>query len=358
MKIGIDIQTTLGQKTGFGFYVSNLVRELKKVDRDNEYFLFRPKQDEDLSAPKRFLWDQVILPRKAKEAKVDILHQPAFSAPIFYRGKVVVTVHDIIAILFGEDIPFGSRLYFARWMPFSYRRADFIITVSQSTKNDLVSHLGIEEEKIKVIYEAPSETFFKKIPQKEIDKVKQKYQTGKNFLLHIGTLNPRKNLEFLVSVFAEITKTFPQYNLVITGKRGWYYESLFRLVKKLDLGKKVVFPGYVPDEDTPALYQGATIFLFPSLYEGFGLPPLEAMASGVPVVSSNTSSMPEVVAGAGVLLSPKDKSGWVEAIRGLLENKTLLRELQRKGKRQATLFSWQKTALETKKVYEDLSHHY
>ena len=133
MRIGIDIQTTLGQKTGFGFYVSNLITYIKKTDKKNRYFFFKPDANMDLSAPKRFIWDQFKIPALARKEKLNILHQPCFSAPIFYRGKVVVTVHDLIARLFGNDIPFFSRLFFAKWMPFSYKFADKIITISEHT---------------------------------------------------------------------------------------------------------------------------------------------------------------------------------------------------------------------------------
>lgn len=353
MKIGIDVQTALGQKTGFGFYVQNLVKNLKSIDRKNQYYLFRPQSEKDLSAPQRFLWDQWAFPRLAKEKSVNILHQTCFSAPIFYRGKVVVTVHDLIARLYGSDIPLYSRQYFGKWMPFSYKFADKIIAISENTKKDIIDLLKISPQKIRVIHLAAGEEFRPVKNKKKIAIVKEKYKTGERYLLHVGTLNPRKNLEFLIKVFGQIVLDFPEYNLVVTGKRGWYYEGLFKLVNDLNLKDKVIFTGYVEDQDSPYLYNGAALFLFPSLYEGFGLPPLEAMNCGVPVISSNTSSMPEVIGQAGILLSPKDQESWVGAIKKVLSDSILRKTMIKQGLVQAKNFSWEKCARETLKIYEE-----
>lgn len=350
MRIGIDTQTTLGQKTGFGFYVSPLVRQLKKIS-GHRFLLFAPETEHDFSAPQRFIWDQFILPSRAAAAKVDILHQPAFSAPIFYPGKVVVTVHDLIAIFFGEEIPFFSRQYFGRWMPFSYRFADHIIAISENTKKDIVSTLRIPEDKITVIYEAPPDGFKPVRDPARLRAITRKYGTGGRYLLHIGTLNPRKNLEFLIEVFANLRRQLPDLNLVIAGKPGWYYEGLFKQVKDLGLSSQVKFLGYLPDQDKPALLSGAYAFVFPSRYEGFGLPVLEAMACGCPVVVADLSSLPEVVGDAGILLKPDSKAAWVKALKSLARHE-LRQQFVVKGLKQAKKFSWQKSAEQTIKVYE------
>lgn len=352
MKIGIDIQTTLGERTGFGYYASYLTEHLQKIRSRHCYVFFKPKAKEDFSAPRRFIWDQIILPRVALKEKVDILHQPAFSAPIFYPKKLVVTVHDVIAVLFPRDIPLGARLYFGRWMPFSYRRADKIIAVSHHTKKDLVKHLELPPQKIIVIYEAAGEKF-KKLPRVQVETIKKKYQTGSNYILTVGTLSPRKNLDFLIKVFARVRAKFTNVNLLITGKWGWYYEGLFSLAKKLGIDNKVIFTGYVNDDDLPALYNGAMAFVFPSIYEGFGLPPLEAMACGTPVVASSTSCIPEIVGEGGILLPFKEKE-WVSTLSRLLKSPPLREKFSRLGRKQARKFSWQETARQTIKVYESL----
>jgi glycosyltransferase involved in cell wall biosynthesis len=354
MKIGIDTQTVLGQKTGFGFYVKNLVDNLKKIDKNNQYVLIKPNTDKDLNAPKRFIWDQFKVPIIAKKNKVDILHQPCFSAPVFYSGKIIVTIHDLIAIFYSQDIPFFSRQYFGKWMPYSYRFADKIICDSYNTQKDVISILGISEEKTKVIPLAVSGEFVPISDKAKIDQIKQKYNTGDKYFFHVGTLSPRKNLEFLINVFYEISKKHQEYKLIITGKKGWYYEGLFNLSKKLNLKDRVIFTGYIDDQDKPFLYNGAKLLLFPSLYEGFGLPPLEAMSCMIPVISSNTSSMPEVIGNGGVLLSPRDKDGWVKEIDSLITNRPRYQKLANLAYQQSKKFSWEKTARETLEVYKEV----
>ncbi len=355
MKIAIDTQTTFGRKTGFGFYVSNLIQNLERIDKKNEYYFLKPESDHDFSTPQRLIWDQLTVPRMARAVGADILHQPCFSTPIFYSGKVVVTIHDLISVFFGYNIPFWSRQFFGRWMPFSYRFADHLIAVSEHTKKDAIRVLHIPEEKITVIHEA-ADAKYHLLADTEVKIVRALYSLGDApFILHVGTLEPRKNLPFLVRAFAQAKTRLGPTKLVITGKKGWYYENLFRLVNELKLNDEVIFTGYVEDEDIPALYNAAHIFAFPSLYEGFGLPPLEAMASGTPVISSNTSSMPEVIGEAGILLPPKGESDWAEAMVELVNNDKHWQKLRREGLKQAKKFSWQKCANETIAVYEKVA---
>lgn len=353
MKIAIDIQTTLGRKTGFGFYVSNLVKNLEKTDKKNEYVFIKPDDEKDFSTPMRWVWDQITFPKLARQAKVDLLHQPCFSTPIFYRGKVVITIHDLISVFFGYNIPFWSRQFFARWMPFTYRFADHLIAVSEHTKKDAIRVLGIPEDKITVIHEAADEKYQLIEDKNILQAVRNKYKIGNDpFILHVGTLEPRKNLQFLVRAFAEAKSQIGKTKLVITGKKGWYYEGLFQLVDELKMHDEVIFTGYVEDDDIPPLYNAATVFAFPSLYEGFGLPPLEAMACGTPVISSNTSSMPEVVGEAGILIAPGDTDAWVDALIRVINNQKQWQAMRDKGLKQAKKFSWEKCARETIAVYE------
>lgn len=354
MKIAIDTQTTLGQKSGFGFYVKNLIEALANVDPRDEYVLIKPLTEKDFSTPKRLFWDQVTFPKRASKAKVDLLHQPCFSAPLFYRGKVVVTCHDLISIFFPKNLPLASRLFYSKWMPFSYRRADMIIAISEHTKRDIMALLKIPESKIRVIHSAASKDFRPIRSKAILAKVQKKYFTGKNYLLHVGTLEPRKNLPFLVRAYALAVREGIDAKLVITGKKGWYYEGLFRLVDELHLNDKVIFTGYVAEYDLPALYSGARTFVFPSIYEGFGLPPLEAMACGTPVISSNTSSLPEVIDKAGILLPPKDERLWAKNIFKVLKDSRLAKTLSEMGLRQARKFSWEETARKTIEVYEEV----
>jgi glycosyltransferase involved in cell wall biosynthesis len=244
-------------------------------------------------------------------------------------------------------------MFYSKWMPLTYGKASEIITISQSTANDITRVLKIPPEKITVIHSAVDEKFEKPTSADEVEKAKKKYNLPKDYLLHIGTLEPRKNLGFLIEAFARVIsdEKNENLNLVITGKKGWYFEGLFEKVRQLNLEKRVIFTGYIDELDKPAIYKGAKIFTFPSLYEGFGLPPLEAMASGVPIISSNTSSMPEVIGEAGVLISPHDLASWVRAISKLNTDEVARRELIEKNKIQIKKFSWEKTARQTMAVY-------
>ena len=355
MKIAIDTQTILGQKTGFGFYVKNLIDNLSKIDPNNEYILLAPPTEKDFSTPQRFIWDQFKVPWQARENKADILHQPCFSAPIFYSGKIVITVHDLISMHFPKNLPLASRMFYSKWMPFSYRSADKIIAISEDTKKDIMVRLHIPEEKIKVIHSAVAPVF--KVIEDEIylKKIKDKYKTGDKFILDVGTLEPRKNLPFLVRAYhLALEKSQISHNLVLSGKKGWYYDDLFRLIKNLNLENKVIFTGYVAEEDLPGLYNAADLFVFPSLYEGFGFPPLEAMACGTPVISSNTSSLPEVVGSAGVLLPPENEQIWADKITEVILSPTLRRKMKENGLNQAKKFSWEETARKTIAVYQEV----
>lgn len=354
MRIAIDTQTTLGQKTGFGFYVKNLVDALEKVDPKDKYVKISPQTEKDFSTPQRLFWDQITFPGKAKKAKVELLHQPCFSAPLFYKGKIVVTCHDLISIFFPENLPLASRLFYSKWMPFSYKRADMIIAISEHTKRDIIALLKIPEEKIRVIHSAASKDFKLVKSKSKLNQVQKKYKTGNKYFLDVGTIEPRKNLPFLVRAYALAVREGVQENLIITGKKGWYYESLFKLVDELELNNKVIFTGYVEESDLPALYSGATAFVFPSIYEGFGLPPLEAMACGVPVISSNTSSLPEVVNKAGILLPPKDERLWAKNMVKISKDKKLAVTLSKLGILQAKKFSWENTAEKTIQVYKEV----
>jgi glycosyltransferase involved in cell wall biosynthesis len=357
MKIAIDIETTQIEKVGHGIYISNLVANLKKVSR-HQFLLLAPQRRHQarlgLRTPQRFIWDQLIFPWRASRGGAKLLHQPAFSVPLLFKGKKVVTVHDLIPIYFGKDITPVSRFFLGKWVPFTYRFADHLIAVSHATKRDLVRTLGISEEKITVISEAADDNYRPIGDPRTIAIVKRKYGVSGDYLLHIGTLNPRKNLEFLVRVFAKLSQDFPHLSLVLTGKKGWYFEGLFRLVDELDLARRAIFTGYVEEEDKPALLSGAAVYVFPSLYEGFGLPALEAMACGTPVVASNTSSIPEVTGKAAILIDPSNEQGWVQAIRRVLTNKKLAHHMRREGLAQARKFSWEDAARKTLEVYESV----
>jgi len=237
--------------------------------------------------------------------------------------------------------------------PRTLKTADKIITVSNSTKNDLMNHFNIPKEKIRVIFEAADEKF-KSLNNKETKEVKYKYHLNFPFILYVGGLAVHKNIPALIKAFYKVKKKGIQHKLVITGTKRWKYKEIFETIDKLDLQNDVVFTGYVSDEDLPALYNAADLFVYPSIYEGFGLPPLEAMACGTPVITSNTSSLPEVVGDAGIMVDPYDVNGLADAMHEVLANEGLRANMIKNGLERAKMFSWEKCARETLKVYEEV----
>jgi len=359
MKVAINTQTAIGNKSGFGSYVSNLIRYVPQVS-DVEYVSIENLEyKKDLNTPQRLFWDQIGFLQKMSQHKgIDLIHQPSFSAPIFTTKKTVVTIHDIIPVIFPENLAPASRFFFSKVMPFSYRFADHYLTDSQHSKNDIMERLHIPDEKITVTHLAASEEYRvlnSKADKEKIEGIKKKYNIPEDYFLHIGTIEPRKNISMLVEAFYEgVVKNKLPYCLVIVGKKGWWYENLFARVQELGLEKKVIFTGYTDLEEMPYLCSGATAFTFPSLYEGFGLPPLEAMQCGAPVICSNASSLPEVVGEAGILLSPTDQAAWSKALHDVATDEKQRQKMSLASVEQAKKFSWQKCSELTVKVYEDV----
>lgn len=259
----------------------------------------------------------------------------------------------MIPYLFSETFTPITLLRYKFLFPRTLKTADRIIAVSNSTKRDLINYFNIPEEKIKVILEAADEKF-KLLNKEEINEVKQKYNLNFPFILYVGTLEARKNIPTLIKAFYKIKKKNIEHKLVIAGKKGWKYKEIFETIDKLDLQNDVVFTGYVSDEDLPALYNAADLFVYPSIYEGFGLPPLEAMACGTPVITSNTSSLPEVVGDAGIMVDPCDVDGLTQTMCDVLTNDGLREDMIKKGLERAKMFTWEKCARETLKVYEEV----
>lgn len=356
MNIAIDTQTTQGQRTGFGTYVGSLTAALQRNNpRGHALTFLKPEATRDLNVPRRLLWDQWGFPRRAQRAHADLLHQPAFSAPLLpfaFRGRVVVTIHDFIAHFVKSDQPFFARQYFARWMPFTWKRADAIITASEYTKHDIVRLLHVPETQITVIPHGVDPKFQPATDYENIRKTLAQHEIKRDYLLHIGTLSPRKNIALLIRVFAQIAKDTSDLDLLLVGKPGFEGEKLQSLTKQLGLTRRVRFLDYLSDNEVLSVLQGAKILALPSLYEGFGLPALEAMACGVPVIASNATSIPEVVGDAGILADPHDVQSWVSAIRDVSRDARLRASLGARGVERAKGFSWDKTAAETIRVYE------
>ena len=299
-------------------------------------------------------------------AGVDLFHATEHLLPRFSKVRTVFTLHDLIFLFHPETHKPLNRWFLTLMMPRFLRAADAIIAVSECTRRDAIRFYGITEEKITVIYEGVSPRFRPASPE-AVRAVREKYSLPEHFILYVGTIEPRKNLTALLEAFHHFLATCSSLSapcdlrpatcdlrLVIVGKKGWLYESFFHRLRELGLDDRVIFTGYVPDEDLPAIYSAADLFVFPSLYEGFGLPVLEAMACGVPVVCSNTSSLPEVAGDAALLVDPTDVRALAGAMERVLMDKHLRAELRAKGLERAERFTWEGAARETLEVYREV----
>jgi glycosyltransferase involved in cell wall biosynthesis len=285
---------------------------------------------------------------------VDIFHSPDFVLPPLHRARTLVTVHDLSFIRYPECADVNLRAYLNKVVPRSVHRADLVLADSQNTKDDLVELLGVEANKIEVIYPGVEERFRPIEDQTVLEQVRRRYNLPPRFILGLGTLQPRKNFATLVEAFADLRFAICDLRLVIAGGKGWLYDEIFVAVERLGLEEQVVFPGFVADEDLPALYNLAELFVFPSLYEGFGMPPLEAMACGTPVVTSNASSLPEVVGEAGLIVEATDTRALAEAMKRVLEDNALREGMIAKGLEQARKFTWEKSVSKLLSLYEAL----
>lgn len=306
----------------------------------------------------RIAWEQVVLPAQLKRLGADLCHGLAFVSPLAWAGPSVITLFDLSFLLFPERFRVYNRVYLRTFTRLAARRARRVIVISESTKRDAVQMLGIDAARVQVIYCGVEEDF-RPLPAEEAAAYRRRRGLPERFILFLGTLEPRKNITGLVDAYALFRRMWPADKgeapaLVIAGARGWYYDEIYRRVEQNGLKDAVVFAGYVPADELSYLYNAALLFAYPSLYEGFGLPVLEAMACGVPVVASNRSALPEVVGGAGILVSPEEPAEMAEAFRRVLTEEGAREHWGRRGRERAGLFSWRKAAEETAGVYRDI----
>ena len=270
----------------------------------------------------------VRFPFKPLVPNADIFHAMEHLLIPLRGVPTILTVHDLIFKLFPEHHKKLNHIFLNRAMPLFVKRADAIITVSESSKRDLVEHYNTPPEKITVIYEAADPNFTKPSDEK-IAEVKQHYQLPEQYLVVVGAIEPRKNYSRLVEALMNLRQKYPDLKLVVVGSKGWLFEDFFQRIDELKAGEHVIFPGYVPDEDLPAVYAAATIAVMASVYEGFGLPILEAMACGTPVVCSNTSSLPELGSDVARYFDPLDIESMIAALNGVLSDEALQQEMGR-----------------------------
>lgn len=350
MRVALDMQPTLGQKTGIGIYALNLFNELKHVAPQHTYLNLAWGNDAALRTDQRLMWQQVRMPRMARQEQADILHVTGFDAPWSASCPVVLTVHDLIGLLFPDNLPPLERLYWQRWLPASVGWASHIIVISQNTKQDVENYMHVDPQRITVVPQGV-DAHFKPIEDTSgLDALRQHYKLPETFMLYLGTMEPSKGLDTLVKAYAQIHKEVPA--LVIAGKKGHFTRPLFKLVEQLGVQDKVIFTDYIPDEHVVGMLNLASVFVFPSRYEGFGLPPLEAMACGTPVVCSSSSSLPEVVGDAAATVPPDEPDALAQTLLEVLNDPDEQAALRQKGLARAREFSWEKTARATAAVYE------
>jgi glycosyltransferase involved in cell wall biosynthesis len=358
--IGFDAQATQGPQSGLGVCTTHLLSALKeRLDPSLELRVYQKELSvgQGFTTLQRLLWENWTLPGRVRRDKIDLLHIPAF-APAFYGccAHLVVTVHDIAGMLFPNQIGKASAFYWGWWLPHVIRRADWILVDSLYTRRDLIEHLRIPETRISVVYPSGHEAFATNIPAAKIESVKNKYGIRDHYFLFVGTLEPRKNLPRVLDAFKVFLEKHQDHQLVLVGSQafahGKYVEQLTR-----DHGlasTSVLAPGFLDHDSLNALYCGSQGLVFPSLYEGFGIPILEAMASGCPVITSNATSTPEVAGDAGILVDPYSIEEITDSINQLAENPSLRRKLVDRGFVQIKKFSWKATADGVIEAYKKL----
>jgi len=362
MHVTIDYTPAIRQRAGIGRYTRNLVSALAQTDRENRYTLFCRGQGADVAGwPANFdvrttpvsdrlltaAWHKLRLPFPVERlsGKSDIFHSTDFTLPPLAAALGVATIHDLSFLRLGEHADPGLRDYLNARVPKTVAQAKRVLADSESTQRDLMELLGTPAGKISVVYAGVEERFQPVNDPKRLEQVRSRYQLPDQFVLFVGTIEPRKNLKRLISAYAKMRhETALPHKLIISGAKGWLYEGVFEQVRLEGLTGGVLFPGFVADEDLPALYTLASLFVFPSLYEGFGLPPLEAMACGTPVVASNNSSLPEVLGTAALFVDAHDTASIAQAMVRVLSDKSLSARLSRLGRAQATRFTWQAAA--------------
>lgn len=369
-RVGLNAQLLSLQQSyrsaGISWYIFNLLQNLGDVASDFQFTAFVNTADfqspsERLSVrysserirnpPVRILWEQLRLPLALRREKIDLLHSLAFVSPLATQLPTVVTIYDLSFLHYPHLFKPFNRWYLSTLTRLSAKRADAVIAISESTRQDVISAFNVPSEKVHTVY-CGADASFQPLPSTEIEAFRTKHQLPQKFIFRLGTIEPRKNVEGVIKAYAEWRardKSAPP--LVVAGGKGWYYQQVFKLVESLNLQDSVFFPGYVPQADLPLWYNAASLMVYPSHFEGFGLPVLESMACGTPVVTANVSSLPEVAGTAALMVSPTDTTALSRAMQSAFEDETLAQSMREKGLRQAAKFSWAKAAQQTTEIY-------
>ena len=370
MRVCIDISPAAHRKAGLGRYARELAERAHQLDAENQYsvFTYQPSRAQipaslaglpALTVPfSAKPWRMSVLlahylrvPMDGLFPGVDLFHGTDHLLPRFRRVRSVFTLHDLIPQLFPEfHLPL-NRWFLNLMFPKFLAHADAVIAVSECTKRDAIRLYGTPEEKIAVIYEGVDPKFRPVRDPDLLRRVQAAYGLTERYILFVSTIEPRKNIIRLLEAYRALRQEGHPHKLVLVGAKGWLYQPILDKIAELGLGGEVILPGFVADEDLPAVYAGASLFAFPSLYEGFGLPPLEAMACGVPTLVSDISSLPEIVGDAALKVPPTDTGAIKAAMERILTDPALARDLAARGPERARLFTWEKAAEQTIGVY-------
>lgn len=366
MRIGIDLHMVNDFMQGSRTHVYNVTQALIELDRHNDYFLYFTHKPRELPAvfnqPRvhirtifpstRLVRLPVSFPLKLAIDQIDVFHCQ-YMGPPFLTMPYVVTIHDILHETHPEFYKGLLRYFMCRCYPFSARRAARVLTVSEYSRQEIIKHYRIPEHRLAVTYNAVSGEFRPVTDPQRIQQVKRKYGIGSNYILFVGRLEPRKNIPNLIRAYHLLKERLDSPpKLVIAGMKDFMFEHLFETTARLKLVNDVVFTGRVDQEDLPVIYSAADLFVYPAYAEGFGIPPLEAMACGVPVITSNTTSLPEVVGNAAMMVPPEDITALSQAMAQVLKNPEVQQDMRARGLRRVRLFSWTQTAARLLETYQ------
>lgn len=371
MNIAIDYTAAARQRAGIGRYTRSLIRALSQQDEANQYALYVPRDarylEDTYSFPKNFrvaaaplnerymvaLWQRAQIPLAVEifTGRADVFYSPDFVLPPTRARKKILTVHDLSFLRVAETAVPNLKWYLEGAVPRAVERADLILADSDATRNDLIEFFQTPPERVRTLYSGYDAMFQRVTDADELARVRATYKLEKPFILNVGTIEPRKNLARLIEAFARLPQR-DDLDLVIAGGRGWMYDEIYAAPQKFGVSASVRFLGFTPDADLLALYALAEMFVYPSLYEGFGLPVLEAMACGAAVVTANNSSLPEVAGDAAVLIDARDTDALAGAMARFLDDTAWRGMMQQKALAQAKKFSWEKSARELRAVFQ------
>lgn len=379
MRVALELQPCLKNRSGIGVYTYELAKRLqayKELELKGDIFNFlgRNNLTDDLKyldfekntcklfpyGVYRRIWHMApIKYNTIFNREAEVTHFFNFIVPPRIKGKVVNTIHDLTFEFYPETMDKKNLKRLRTDIGYSIERADKIVTISQCSKRDIVETLNVDERKIEIIYPGVNADYFSQTYTEEtLRQVKAKYQLPDEYILYMGTLEPRKNIPSIIEAFYQLKKDGDQsvqkVKLVLAGKKGWLFEGIFNKVKALGLEEEVIFTDYVAEEDKGVIYRLAKVFVFPSLYEGFGIPVLEAMASSTPVITSNVSSLPEVAGNAALLVNPRDIVGIAQGMQHIFSDEAYRQSMIEKGKVQARRFNWEDSSKKLASLYRSL----